>query len=246
MSIRSKIIAITGGSQGLGKAMARALCSEGARVAIIGRDAKKLLQVSRDITGDISTFPCDIGDPKAVQETFNAINTELGGLDVLINNAAIYPPFKLENGSDDQIRSVIETNILGTLYTCREAIPLLKKSRGDIINISSEAVSLFPPLLSVYAASKAAVETLSKSLRLELAQQGIRVATLRVGHMKRIDQSALDPEIMAEMLKAFEESGFAAQTGEGMEESTVVNTLMQMLKLPADANIDFLEVRSRR
>ena len=103
MSIRSKIIAITGGSQGLGKAMARALCSEGARVAIIGRDAKKLLQVSRDITGDISTFPCDIGDPKAVQETFNAINTELGGLDVLINNAAIYPPFKLENGSDDQI-----------------------------------------------------------------------------------------------------------------------------------------------
>lgn len=144
------------------------------------------------------------------------------------------------------IRSVIETNILGTLYPCREAIPLLKKSRGDIINISSEAVSLFPPLLSVYAASKAAVETLSKSLRLELAQQGIRVATLRVGHMKRIDQSALDPEIMAEMLKAFEESGFAAQTGEGMEESTVVNTLMQMLKLPADANIDFLEVRSRR
>lgn len=245
MQLQSKVIAITGGSQGLGKVLAKACCEQGAKVAIIGRNAQKLEQAKSEIDGDVAGFACDISDPNSVRTTFAAIADQLGGLDVLINNAAVYPPFKMEKATDQQLRSVIDINVLGAMYCCREAIPLLKRSRGDIINVSSEAVRFNPPMLSVYAASKAALETFSQSLRVELASSGVRVATLRVGHMHRNDASALDEETMAEMLKAFEETGFMVSTGEGMEELTVAATLLHMLSLPADANIDLLELRSR-
>ena len=131
------------------------------------------------------------------------------------------------------------------MYCCRGAIPLLKKSRGDIINVSSEAVRFHPPMLSVYAASKAALETFSQSLRMELAGQGVRVSTVRVGHLHRVDDSPLDEETFAEMMKVFEETGFAATTGQGMEIDTVTAALVNLLTLPADATMDLLELRSR-
>ena len=109
MQLQSKVIAITGGSQGLGKVLAKACCEQGAKVAIIGRNAQKL----------------------------------------------------------EQAKSKIDIDVLGAMYCCREAIPLLKKSRGDIINVSSESVRFNPPMLSAYAASKAALETFSQSLRVD-------------------------------------------------------------------------------
>jgi len=245
MRLETRVIVITGGSHGLGKALARACCEQGAKVAIIARSAQKLEQTISDIEGEIAGFACDISDPDSVRNTFSAIADQFGALDALINNAAIYPPFKLEKASDQQLRSVIDTNLLGAMYCCREAIPLLKKSLGDIINVSSEAVRFNPPMLSVYAASKAALETFSQSLRIELAPQGVRVSALRVGHIQRVDASPLDEETFEEMMKAFEETGFVAATGDGMQLDTVTATVVHLLALPGDATIDLLELRSR-
>ena len=245
MRLDSKVIAITGGSQGLGRALAKACCREGARVAIIGRDFHKLESVRKEIGERVVCFPCDIGDSVEVSNTFKKIEAQMGGLDALVNNAGIYPIFKLETASDAQLRSVINTSLLGAMYACREAIPLLKKSRGDIINVSSEAVRFYPPLLSVYTASKSALEAFSQSLRVELAPSGVRVAALRVGHLLREDPSPLDDETYELMIKTFEETGFMASTGEGMQLDTVTSAAIHLLTLPADATIDLLEIRSR-
>ena len=246
MRLGSKVIAITGGSYGLGKALTRACCKEGARVAIIGRNTGKLESARSEIGEMAACFPCDIGDPVAVRHTFQEIDAHMGALDALVNNAAIYPIFKLEKASDEQLRSVINTNLLGAMYCCREAIPLLKKSRGDIINVSSEAVRFYPPLLSVYTASKSALEAFSQSLRVELAPSGVRVSALRVGHLLREDASPLDDETYELMMQTFEETGFVAATGEGMQLDTVTSTAIHLLTLPGDATIDLLELRSRR
>jgi len=246
MRLASKVIAITGGSYGLGKALANACYSEGARIAIIGRNSSKLELARNEIGERVASFPCDIGDPAAVRHTFEEIHSQMGELHALVNNAAIYPIFKLENASDEQLRSVINTNLLGTMYCCREAIPLLKKSRGDIINVSSEAVRFYPPLLSVYTASKSALEAFSQSLRVELAPSGVRVSALRVGHLLREDASPLDDETYELMMQTFQETGFVAATGEGMQLDTVTSTAIHLLTLPGDAAIDLLELRSRR
>ncbi|MCH1581321.1 MAG: SDR family oxidoreductase, partial [Luminiphilus sp.] len=111
----SKVIAITGGSQGLGRALAKACCREGARVAIIGRDARKLASVREEVGERVVCFPCDIGDSAEVINAFREIGAQMGGLDALVNNAGIYPIFKLETASDEQLRSVINTNLLGAM-----------------------------------------------------------------------------------------------------------------------------------
>jgi len=246
VKLASKTIAITGGSHGLGKALAMACCKEGARVAIIGRNSSKLESAREEIGDRVACFPCDISDPIVVRHTFQAIKAEMGGLDALVNNAAIYPIFKLEKATDEQLRSVIDTNLLGAMYCSREAIPLLQKARGDIINVSSEAVRFYPPLLSVYAASKSALEAFSQSLRVELAPSGVRVSALRVGHLLREDASPLDEQTYKLMMQTFEETGFMAATGEGMQLDTVTSTAIHLLTLPEDATIDLLELRSRR
>lgn len=246
MRLASKVVAITGGSHGLGKALAKACSDEGARVAIIGRSSSKLELAQKEIGNNAVCFPCDIGDPALVRHTFQEIEAQLGALDALINNAAIYPIFKLEKASDEQLRSVIDTNLLGAMYCCREALPLLKKSRGDIINVSSEAVRFYPPLLSAYTASKSALEAFSQSLRVELAPSGVRVSALRVGHLLREDASPMDDETYKMMMQTFEETGFIAATGEGMQLDTVTSTAIHLLTLPGDATIDLLELRSRR
>ena len=246
MRLDSKVIAITGGSHGLGKALAKACCMEGARVAIIGRNSSKLELARKEIGNSVASFPCDIGDPFSVRHAFQEIAAQMGALDALVNNAAIYPVFKLEKASDEELRSVIDTNLLGAMYCCREAIPLLKKVGGDIINVSSEAVRFYPPLLSVYAASKSALETFSQSLRVEVAPSGVRVSALRVGHLLREDASPLDNETYELMMQTFEETGFVAATGEGMKLDTVTSTVLHLLTLPGDATIDLLELRSRR
>ena len=90
MRLASKVVAITGGSHGLGKALAKACSDEGARVAIIGRSSSKLELAQKEIGNNAVCFPCDIGDPGLVRHTFQEIEAQLGALDALINNAAIY------------------------------------------------------------------------------------------------------------------------------------------------------------
>jgi len=245
MKLDAKVVVVTGGSQGLGKTLATSLVEEGAVVAIIGRDKLKLEQAQRSIGDSVLDFACDISDPASVRKTFTAIAQKMGRIDALINNAAVYPPFMFEVATDEQIQTVINTNLLGAIYCCREVLPYLKKTSGDIVNISSESVRFYPPLVSVYAASKSALETFSQCLRGEVAGDGVRVSVLRCGSIVSAAAPTLDEKAVAELIKVYEKSGFLAQTGAGMEGSTVAASILHLLSLPRDANIDLMEIRSR-
>ena len=235
---------VTGAGRGLGAAIADKLLVDGWSLSIGLREQAQAKRF--DVGSDrLHVGHFDALDPASAEQWVNDTVNHFGEINALVNNAGIYPIFKLETASDEQLRSVINTNVLGAMYACREAIPLLKKSKGDIINVSSEAVRFYPPLLSVYTASKSALEAFSQSLRVELAPSGVRVAALRVGHLLREDPSPLDDETYELMIKTFEETGFMASTGEGMQLDTVTSAAIHLLTLPADATIDLLEIRSR-
>jgi NAD(P)-dependent dehydrogenase (short-subunit alcohol dehydrogenase family) len=177
-----KVAAVTGATSGSGRAIARLFAREGAHVVLLARGLDRL-KTMEDELGDASVgLPTDIGDPESVRSAFAGIEGRFGKLDILINNAALYRSCVFENLPDDDIMAQVRTNFLGPVYTCRAAVPLLRAAGGgDIINTSSEATIECFPFMSIYTATKAALEALSQSLRYELEAEEIRVTTLVQG-----------------------------------------------------------------
>ena len=127
-------------------------------------------------------MPADVREPDSVRRAFATVERELGGLDVLVNNAAVAWPRTLERASEAELAAMIGTNLMGPLHCMRAAIPLLRaRGGGEIVNVSSESVRHPFPLLGIYAASKAALEALSYAVKRELGAEGIRVTVLRSG-----------------------------------------------------------------
>ncbi len=178
----SKIIVITGAGVGLGRALARRFASEGERVVLLGRTASKVEAAAAGIGENAMAVGCDVADPDSVRAAFAKIAEAHGRVDVLINNAAIFEPFKVVNATDAQILGTVATNLAGPMLCARSAIPLMHKD-GLIINVTSESIGLPFPHLSIYQASKAGLERFSESLRAELEPDGIRVSTVRAGQM---------------------------------------------------------------
>ncbi len=240
---------VTGAATGLGKQVATLLVAEGARVALVGRTREKLQQVAATLGPSALPVAADVADPDQVRAAFEEVDNHLGGLDILINNAAVYIPFRIEQASDASLQRIINTNLLGPAYCMREAVPRMKHSGGgDIINVSSESTRNPFPFLTVYAASKGGLETLSAGLRTELREYGIRVALLRAGTMKGADANASlanwTEEQLRDALALWEKTGHNAYSGAGMENSTVARMVIHALSLPREANMELFEVRS--
>lgn len=188
MKLIGRSAIITGASQGFGAAIARAFVQEGASVILTARSADKLGEVAADLrknAGDqtIEFVPCDVSVPHDVDVLMDAAITTLGGLDILVNNASVFGPMGhlVDMPWEDWV-SAISTNLLGTVYTCRVAIPYLRRSgRGKIINISGGGAVRALPALSAYAASKAAVVRFTETLGEELRLDGIDVNSVAPG-----------------------------------------------------------------
>jgi len=125
---------------------------------------------------------CDVASPDSVRAAFSAIADKHPRIDVLINNAAIFEPFKIVDATDEQITGTVATNLAGPMLCARSAIPMMDRG-GHIINVSSESVAMTYPHLSVYQSTKAGVERFSASLYHELEPDGIRVSNVRAGSM---------------------------------------------------------------
>ncbi len=162
--------------------MARALAAAGARVALLARDAAAIERAAREVGAGALGLACDVGDPDAVRAAFARTEAAFGGLELLVNNAGLGRPSRLADAGDADLRAQVDTNLMGALHCCRAAIPLLRRARaGEIVNVSSDAALAPWPLLAVYAATKGALEVLTRALRNELAGDGIRVTLLRAG-----------------------------------------------------------------
>ena len=243
--LRGRVFAITGASRGMGLRFARALAAEGARVALLARPSDALDAAAAEISGSLA-LPCDVSSSQAVRAAFAGIGREFGQLHGLINNAGACLIHKVAETTDEEIRIEVDTNLVGPLFCIREAIPLLKASGGgDIINVSSESVRLPFPYLTLYAATKAALETLSQGLRAELRPDGIRVTVLRSGHVAESSLgSTWDPKRTEEFYKTVTASGHLQFSGEAVAPETMALMLIQMLKLPREANLDLVELRA--
>ncbi|QNS42246.1 3-ketoacyl-ACP reductase [Chryseobacterium manosquense] len=182
MNLKGKNAIITGGGRGLGKAVAIALANEGANIGITGRNEENLKNTIEEIkklgvTAAYSVFSID--DEKAVKTGIDALVKDLNGVDILVNNAGIGNFGTLEQMPSETWEQVMKTNLFGVYYAAQAVHPYMKeKGEGDIVNVASTAGLKGGANMSAYAASKAAVVSLSQSMMAEWRKENIRVITL--------------------------------------------------------------------
>lgn len=180
--VAGKVAVVTGASQGIGASIARVLHDAGMAVALLARSEAKLVARAGELGDRALPVRCDVGDPESVRTAFAAIGGHFGRVDALVNNAGLIDMSLLADADDDHVMSQVAANLLGPMWCSRAAIPLLDTAGGgDIVNISSRAVELARPYLSVYAATKGGLETFTRTLAAEVRPRGIRVSSVRVG-----------------------------------------------------------------
>lgn len=182
-----QVAVVTGGSRGIGLAIAKALAGEGCNVVITGRNQQALEHAAEELgregsaLGRLVAIECDVRDNEAVARVFTTVSKEFGRLDVLVNNAGIWQPAAPVQETAVQLwRDVIDTNLTGTFLCTRAAVALMKPG-ATILNICSVAARDSFPGYAPYNASKAGVLSLTRTLREELKSSGIRVTALSPG-----------------------------------------------------------------
>jgi gluconate 5-dehydrogenase len=174
-----RVALVTGGGSGLGFAMARGLARAGARVVLNGRDTGRLDRAAAALRGEglaDEQQAFDVTDEAAVAEAIPAVHARLGGIDVLVNNAAVNPRQPFETFTLAQWRRVQASNVEGPFLVTRAVVPGMKaRGRGKIINVCSLASDLGRAGIAAYGASKGALRTLTRALAVELAPSGIQV-----------------------------------------------------------------------
>jgi NAD(P)-dependent dehydrogenase (short-subunit alcohol dehydrogenase family) len=190
LRLRGRVAVVTGGSRGIGYAIARTLAAEGCNVVITGRDPATLKESATQISKSVSKQKqppqivgqaCDVRDPKGVAALFAEVKRRFGKIDVLVNNAGVAQPLvSIEQTSDEQWRDVIDTNLTGLFFCTRAALPLMSAGGTIINNLSVAAKTIFPNF-AAYNTSKHGALGFTLSLREELMSRGIRVVALMLG-----------------------------------------------------------------
>jgi len=175
-----KTAIVTGGSSGIGLATAVRLAKKGAKVLITGRRPETLDDASRRHLG-LAVIVADVAEPQAAQRTIGEAVERWGRLDLLVNNAGAGALMTLDEISAERIAQIFAVNVVGPSLLVQAALPHLKATRGAIVNVSSIFGHKAGAGLSHYAASKAALEHLTRCWALELATQGIRVNAVAAG-----------------------------------------------------------------
>jgi len=185
MSLTGKIAIVTGGTKGIGYAIAEGLVRSGARVFICGRNKGDVdAAVGRlSSLGEAAGGDCDVRSEDKVRSMIEDCRRIFGGVDILVNNAGMGIFGKtVEEMSGDEFRSTLETNLFGVFYACHYAVPLIKQRGGGyIINISSLAGQNAHPRMAAYNASKFGLNGFSEALMQEVRHAGIKVSYICPG-----------------------------------------------------------------
>lgn len=230
---RQQVVVITGGSSGLGPALAQRFLAAGARIALLARDAQKLARVRAELLAGappgacVEAFVCDVCDEAACRFTMRAIAASLGTPDVLVNSAGIVAEGYFQQSDMATQRRIFETNYFGAVNITLAAMPFFSaKGSGRIVNIASLAGRLPTFGLTAYGPSKFALVGFSEGLRLELKPRGVRV------------QLACPGEFLTPMATALE----ATRTAENRQ----MNQAVPVLSLDAVADGVFAGIAANR
>ena len=184
MDLKGRIAIVTGGTRGIGRAIAASLVTAGAKVAITARNEKDLADAVSELnrTGNAAGYACDVRDYEQVKSTVARVVADFGGIDILVNNAGVGIFETVESMSVEDFRTVLETNVFGVFYCCHEVIPLMKKGGGGyVINISSLAGANPHPRMAAYNASKFGLNGFSEALMQEVRHDNIKVSYIMPG-----------------------------------------------------------------
>jgi NAD(P)-dependent dehydrogenase (short-subunit alcohol dehydrogenase family) len=183
-NLSGKVVLITGGSSGIGRATALRLARCGARVALAARNRDALDEVARAVTAlgsQALALTTDVTDAEQVRRAVEAAVAHFGGLDVLLCSAGLSMRAYFEGSSLEAMERVVRVNFFGTLYATHFALPHVKRRRGSLVAISSLTGKRGVPSYSVYGATKFAVAGLYESLRVELRRDGVHVGVVSPG-----------------------------------------------------------------
>lgn len=179
---RDKVVAITGGSDGIGKGLIDALIPLGAKIATCGRNQDKLYDLQVQYSDKLlHTLVCDVSSFEDCKKFINSTLKTFGGIDILINNAGISMRSLFENAELDVIKKVMDVNFYGTVNCTKLALPSIIERKGSIIGISSIAGYRGLPGRTGYSASKFALTGFLEALRVELADKGVNVMWVSPG-----------------------------------------------------------------
>ena len=201
----NRIALVTGAASGIGAAVATRLAADGASVALLARRRDRLEKVAAQIAesgGTALVVPADVSSPESVAAAAAVVQEELGDVDLLVNNAGLMRVVPFADGPLDDWRRTVDVNLTGVINVTHAFLPALKRSAAtrttDLINVSSLAGERINPGMAVYGASKAAVSHLTRTLRAELAPDGIRVTDLEPGMIDATELAdTFPPELQA-------------------------------------------------
>ena len=188
MSYANKVAIVTGGSRGIGEGCVRALVAAGAKVVFCARGestgAALAFEVNERGPGEAYFIRCDVSQVEEIQKLIETTVARYGRLDCLVNNAGWHPPdHPIDDFSIQDFRDLLELNLVSIFAACKFALPHLRQTRGNIINMSSLVGTIGQLHASTYVATKGAITALTKALAIDEARHGVRVNSVSPGNV---------------------------------------------------------------
>mgnify|MGYP003638634204 CR=1 FL=1 len=239
--LAGKVALVTGASSGIGEAAARSLAAAGAQVVVSARRAQKLDALVAEIGDNGGKAAALAGDVSREEDAFSMIEDTIekfGRIDILVNSAGIIDAGGLENLSIDQWQRVIDVNLMGTIYTCKAALPQMKaQGEGDIINLSSTAGRRAAGLMGAYSTSKFGLTGFTEGLRQEIGNHGVRVSIIEPGATEtEVAEGISDPAMRDAMRIHVARKGV-------MQPSDIADAILFIVGLPRRANVSQILIR---
>jgi clavulanate-9-aldehyde reducatase len=240
LDLTGQVVAVTGASSGIGEATALACARAGGAVALAARRADRIQALAERIAGEggrAIAAPADVGDEDQARAFVERAHSELGRLDVLVNNAGVMLLGPIEKAPTEEWRQMIHVNVFGVLYCTHAALPLMHdQGSGHIINISSVAGRVARAGSAVYNLTKWGVGAFSEALRQEAVQMGVRVTLVEPGAVATELASHNRPEVLEQIAKRF--GGFTLLSAED-----IANAILYAIGQPQHVSVNELLIR---